>query len=294
MNKLQFILLSIPVFLLGITGCKTKSHTDTNLSKAEFSIDGNILSVTKAPQLDANGAGFFANGDKNSVFASSSSENVTDRFTYTYGQQFYWSDLGLTGTSDLLDITACYPPVETTSPADFEWNVMTCGPDKDFLFSAPVQVKRNSPEPVKLAFTHALHKLQVNVKTDGTTMTEDQLDGLRIVCRNFLPAARLNLLAGTASLASGDPAETVTENKEASFLIPAQKTEGIEIVILLDKRESVCRLSDCSIDGQALTFLESGKSFTLNITVSEKEFSITGQEISGWGDQGEINDSITI
>lgn len=294
MNKTKILGLVLPLLVGGTTGCQVSSDEHTAPSAATFALSGRISPLTKAPQLDADGGGRFVDGDRNTVFFYSAAENIADGFSYTYGEKYLWSQLPLTSHSADLSVSACYPAVETGNPKNFEWNISDNKQEPDFLLSAPVAVKRDTPRPVALTFTHALHKLKVNIQADGTTMTEGQLADILVQCRNVQSVARLDLLQGKVLSASGPLSSVASKGPRAEFIVPAQEVGSMSLQIRLGAREQVYDLAQCKIDGTPLTRLESGKSLVLNITVSEKEFTITGQEISGWGNQGEVNDSIII
>ncbi len=276
-----------------LTGCNNSSDIHTESETSVFTLSGIISPVSKAPQLNADGAGVFTDGDQNRVFILSEGESIMNSFLYTYGQKYYWGDLPLTSQSDNLSISACYPAIETDSPDHFEWdtkdshNLMV-----DFLYAIPANVRKGTTVPIELTFNHALHKLKINIQADGKTMTDEQIAGIVVKCRDVQPIAHLNLLKGKVISASGQLCNFESKGPKTEFIIPAQEIGTMNLLIQLGNREQVYDLSKCSIDGTSLTKLESGKCFVFNLTVSQKEFIITGQEISGWENQGEIDDSI--
>lgn len=261
---------------------------------AVFSVTGDIRPVERTPQLDGNGAGKFSDGDRNTLFFTPVDGEGTETFVYTYGRVYHWSDLGLTTSAGEISVAACYPVVETPTPEDFVWDITANPSQSDFLLAKPARTTNGSEQPVTLSFGHVMHLLKVNLQADGTTVDEGQLAQAGISCRNVLPAAHFNLTAGTVLTASGTPCTLSAQGREAAFVLPAQQVGKIEVVIRLKEREVVFPLADSTIGGQPLTELRSGESLTLTLRVSENAFTISGQEISGWGNQGEINDSITI
>lgn len=298
MNRLTSLLLALPLLWGGLSGCSSSTdiNEDTLPAPTEntFTVTDQILPLTRQPQLDGNGSGHFTAGDRNSLFFHSEQEHLTDAFTYTYGQTYYWKDLQLTSQAQELKVSGCYPPIETGTPEEVLWDVTRPDTYTDILLAGPVTVSRNSAEPVRLSFTHALHLLKVSLKADGVSLTDDDLKDVSISCRQVLPVAHLNLLTGKAVSATGTPCTLQAEGPVQSFIVPAQEVGQMNLLIRLGKREVVYELSQCQVNGKPLTRLESGASFGLTITVSENSFTLSGQDISGWTPQGDVNDSITI
>lgn len=284
--KLLCVCLSVLMF----AACSNEDMPET---RSEFKVDASILPLTRAPQLDQNGAGKFENGDKNSVFFQSQDQQHLLTFSYTYGEKYFWQDLGLPAEVKDLKLSACYPTVVAENPASFEWNVI--GKDNsDLLVAAPASANTASSDPVSLSFTHAMHKLVVELQADGTSMQAEDLNAAEVSVNNFQPIAVMNLLTAQATSAKGDLSKLTVKNPKASFIIPAQAVGSMEIVVKLGNREAKYDLSSCKVSGQPLTSLLSGKSFKLTIKVSKNSFTIVGQNISGWGNQGESEGTIII
>ena len=269
------------------------SNEDMPETKSEFKVESSILPLTRAPQLDENGAGKFMTGDKNSVFFQTTDQQHLLTFTYTYGDKYFWKDLGLPAELQSVKLSACYPVVEAANPASFDWDVRSQS-NKDLLVAAPVAGDVASSAPVSLAFTHAMHKLVVELQADGTSMQTEDLRDAEISLNNFQPIAVMNLLTATATSAKGDLSKLTAKNTSASFIVPAQAVGTMEVVVKLGVREAKYSLSSCMVNGQALQNLASGQSLKLTIKVSTNSFVIVGQDIAGWGSQGESEGTIII
>ncbi len=291
MNKLNLFKLFISLPIVIMTGCNNNSDVLVEQQKPTFTLSEKILANSRAPQLNGNGAGKFTDGDQNTVFLHSPEEKTTSYFTYTYGQTHYWSSLPLNSKQTNINVSACYPTIETNSPEDFQWDITGKGENADLLFSKPVCIEKGTSTPIEQTFAHALHKLRVNFKSGSQAISEKQLENLIVQCQNVRSVAHLNLLEGKATKASGKTLILESRGAVTEFIIPAQSVQGIKLSIRLDDRIQEYDLAQNITD---ITELESGKSFTLNITVNEKEFTISGQDISGWENQGEFNDSIII
>ncbi len=287
-NKIFSLCLSILML-----GACHKGAEDKQPIASEFKLASSVLAV-RAPELDADGAGHFMDGDRNSVFIHGISQKSLLQLTYIYGGKYYWEDFNLPEGTKTCKVSACYPEVTTSTPENFSWNIQEQSDMTDFLLAAPADADPRSSAPVKLSFSHALHRLTVILQSKAPTITEEALSQAIITCRQLLPVAHLNLLEGKAIEASGDPISLSGKGKEVSFILPGQPTGKIEIVLRLGKHEKVIDLSSCKVDGQPLTKLEAGKSFMLNIGVDEEHIFILNQGINGWGDQGSANDTIII
>ena len=94
--------------------------------------------------------------------------------------------------------------------------------------------------------------------------------------------------------ASGTMARLESTGVESAFILPPQTVGTIEVKVELEDRSQTFRLSECKVNSSFLTQLQSGKFFTLVISVSRGSFTITGQDIDPWGSQGEANGDIII
>lgn len=290
MKQLQVLFVCLAALVL--TACSNEEVPGT--SKSELNIISTINPVKRSPQLDENGAGHFNNGDKNTLFFQSNENQHLLTFSYTYGEKYYWMDLELPKDTKDCKISACYPAVTTATPATFAWDVVKEKSNSDLLVAAPATAKTDSSNPVRLTFTHALHKLAVELIADGTSITQDQLAQAELSCSNFMPVANVNLLEGKAVSASGSLAKLDATGAKSNFIVPAQAVGTMEINLKLGDRTASYKLSSCQVRNQPLAELLSGQSFTLKIRISKNSFTIVGQDISGWGNQGEFEDSIII
>lgn len=289
------MLKSMCACLMGLflMGCSSDNEENVVETSPEFSVVSMISPLLRAPQLDASGAGQFVTGDKNTLFFQTAEHKALQTFVYTYGSTYHWSDIKLPQEVKECGISACYPEVQTENPAQFRWDIRQQGENSDFLVAAPVSVVRNTNTPVHLQFRHAMHKLMVEL-TAKEGVSQALLDRAVISCRNFKPVAVLDLLEGKAASAEGELSSQQSDGKSASFVLPAQEVGGMEVAVKVDGRDFVTRLADCKIAGTAVTSLESGKTLLLRIEVGQESFSVSGQNIAGWGEQGSIDDTIIL
>lgn len=260
-----------------------------------FSIHSSIQGVTRAPILDSNGQGRFSEGDENTVFFQDGKGNLLKEMSYTYGNIYYWNDFQLGNTADGLRVSACYPPVKASDTKRFSWDVTSKESfTPDLLIAPPVEATQGITSSVSLNFKHLMHKLIVKLTPDGTTVTENDLADAHISVAKFLPKAIIDLLEATVTESTGTPSQLAQSGTNVAFILPPQAVGTIEVTVELNGRSQTFRLADCKVDNTLLSHLQSGKSFTLAISVSKTSFSITGQDIDPWGNQGEANGNIAI
>ncbi len=290
MKLKHFVSACLAVMALG--AC-SEDNVENITNESEFRIESSIA-ATRAPQLDANGAGKFVDGDKNSVFFHTSANKVLYSMTYTYGEKYFWESFNLPEATKSCNISACYPVVTTDTPASFAWDIQEHSSEPDFMIAAVKDANTQSSDPVMMTFSHALHKMVVTLKAESAYVTDEMLSKAEVTCKNLLPVANVNLLSGEVANASGNPISLAQNGKQATFIIPAQNVGKMEIVIKLGDRQKSFTLSSINVNGQALSKLESGKSFTLNIGVNKEHIFVINPTINGWGDQGSADGTITV
>lgn len=271
-------------------------NSESPLSEpSRFSIHSSIQGVTRTPVLDDNGQGRFSAGDENTVFFQDRKGNLLKEMSYIYGNSYYWNDFQLGNTADGLKVSACYPPVKATDAKRFFWDVTSKESlTPDFLIAAPVEATQGVTTEVALTFKHLMHKLIVKLTPDGTTVTAKDLANARISVSQFLPTAIIDLLEATVGESTGTPSQLAQSGTYATFILPPQAAGAIEVTVDVNGRSQTFRLADCKVDNTLLSHLQSGKAFTLAISVSKTSFTITGQDINPWGNQGEANGNIEI
>lgn len=285
---------------LGLSLCvlaACSSQEETMSANQPFVLASSIqgVSLSRAPQLDASGKGRFTDGDVNTLFFMGKDGRFIKDFSYTYGHTYYWNDVQLNEAGQELKVSACYPAVEASDPADFSWDVTgQSTATADFLIAAPATVQEGCTTQVPLQFIHLMHKFIVQLHADGITVMQDDLSEAQVTMAGFLPQARMNLLTAAVLGADGPSAELHAQGAEAHFILPPQAVDGMEVKISVSGRIQHFRLSELKAGDSPLTTLESGKAFTLAVKVSKSSFSIIGQGIGPWGSQGEANGEIIL
>lgn len=294
-KSIKCVCLGLGLNLCGLAACSSQEETlpDNQPFLITSSIQG--VSLSRAPHLDASGKGKFTDGDVNTLFFMGKDGRFIKDFSYTYGHTYYWNDVQLKEVGQELKVSACYPTVAAPNPAAFSWDVTdTSAATADFLAAAPATVQEGVTIQVPLQFTHLMHRFIVQLQADGTTVSDGDLAKTQVTISSFLPQAQINLLTATVQGVAGLPAQLHTQGTEAHFILPPQAVGNIEVKIAVGERTQNFRLSDLKVGDSPLTTLESGKAFTLAVKVSKNSFSITGQSIDPWGNQGEANGEIIL
>lgn len=293
MKKIYLQTFCLGILLPGLTACSNAQ--DTLQDDVTFSIAANIRGITRAPQLDATGAGSFAKGDVNTLFFQNGNGALEKTFSYTHGNSYYWNDLELKQPIDGLKVSACYPPAEAANPQAYTWDVTSEKNLTPDLLAAPAQsVQQNVTQQVNLKFHHLMHQFAVKLEADGTTVTPSSLNTAVLTLSQWLPAASVNLLTAEVLNATGTPTQKALTGDKGSFILPPQSVGEIQLNVQVDNHTQTFKLSDIQIDGKPVNRLESGKTLSLTIQVSKGSFTITGQAINGWESQGEANGEIII
>ena len=273
--------------------CSKDDFSAIENTQDKLNVITSIDALSRAPQLNENGSGHFNSGDKYTLFFSSTDgQKFIKGFEYTHGKEHHWIDVQIPAGNKQARIAASYPTISAASKeaaSAYKWNVLTSRPTNDLLLAAPVTATVNSTDPIELNFAHALHKFQVNLKGDSQL-----LSGATITCKDFKPEAVINLLEGKATGASGSLASQKVTGKTAAFILPAQAVEKMEVVFHVNGQDHSFKLSECTVNDRPLTELKSGMKLELNVTVDKGGFTITGQNISAWGEQGSANGNIIL
>ena len=185
-----------------------------------------------------------------------------------------------------IKIYSWYPCTDATIPnsiGNFDFTVKTDQTaDADYkasdLMSAKADNLSPQAEPVELAYTHHMAKINVNITTGTGIMS---INSVKIL--NVKPTHRFKVIGYLMNQAKGDPTTiTVCNGGNGAALIPPQELSGDLLQIVTDKGTATYTLANPK------TFI-SGKQYTLNITVSDRAVNApvnTTNVITGWSDNG--------
>ena len=239
--------------LLG--ACSTVQEETLRDESKSLTFTSNILNpatrVTNGEWDKQDGIGIYALDANTSDAIYRNSENVayeaqSSGATVSFVHALSNDGIELDGKS-AIDIYAYYPYQEGLEGNQYGVDLRTITPESDFLYSNNVKEIRDTESP-HLYFTHQLAKFELVLSIDpGATNTLTSLADLAVHELNGLLArAGFDLLTGTfvSSGAEGEMIETikpifnVSEDKQTAtvtaFVLPLQKSEDIEIPLILD------------------------------------------------------------
>lgn len=176
--------------------------------------------------------------------------------------------------SQNIDIVAYYPSTAGTSFSVQADQTSDANYKASDLMFASVTNQAKQAEAVNLAFSHKLAKLNVNI-TAGTGV--GSITGVRVL--NVKPTVSFDQATGAVGSASGDATSIAMSNNGAA-VIPAQTIAGGLLEIVTDQGTATYTVSG------GKTF-DSGKQYTLNITVNLRNVGITNV-IAGWASEGTV------
>lgn len=150
-------------------------------------------------------------------------------FTAAEGQTLYFPVDGAQR-----DFVAYYPYRETLADGNVytvDVSHQTPQKDIDLMGAAKVEGKDKNDPHVAFVFTHKLVKLDITIKADGTSLTDDKLTGTTVSISNQQTAATYNVVTGgEATVTAGTPAEIAlhTDGLNAEgIVLPAATTENM-------------------------------------------------------------------
>lgn len=280
-KRTMWMLLAVSM----LTACD--QDNDTNYDNGRIELRTGIEALTRSPQLNGTGAGNFQAGDAFTLTLSDGSKSVQK--TYTVGSTtLYWQELEVTG--DEVTFAGCYPNYAADGGTTFSFDV-TKALDDDLLLAPAVSATRGAAK-VTMPFRHAMHKLVVQYTSDGS-YTEERLNGIQTRL-NACTVCTVDMLRGavTDNSAAAPADYEARTGTEAAWLVVPQKVQGVKLSVALDGQSREFTLPETASEGKPLTALNGGKTLTVMLRITKDGISVEGTDISGWEDQGSIEDEI--
>lgn len=263
---------------------------------------------TRAPQLDANGKGNFAQGDVWGMYAYTDATSPGENMEYKYQETvLYWKDLSETSP---VTFSAHYPRITESiaNPAAYlympeEWN------KTDDLLHATVTASKDGT--VALTFKHLMHRLIVNlIAGEGMTGVDLSSALINSTAKDNTPtmfaSVEVNLLTGTVNYDRVENGIDLSNGGSGNAdwkVAPQDLTAGAEWLRIKVDEDTWYYNVPANLNSsnpEHPTRLESGKQLTLNLTLKKNrqtgqtEVELTDSEISGWGNGGTITDDVVI
>ena len=267
---------------------------------------------TRAPQLDADGAGTFEATDTWGMYTFTgdatspaySNENIA--YQADNSTPLLWKDLSDT---EPVTFSAHYPRItaDISNPAAYLYTPQAWNDTDDLLHATATASKG---DPVALTFKHLMHRLVVNLAAgDGMEGADLSSALINSSAKDYTPtmsaSVEVNLLTGAVNydgVANGAILSNGGGPGADWKVAPQDLTAGAEW-LRITVGEDVWHyrvpadLNTAQPGNQ--TRLESGKQLTLNLTLKKNPdtgntVTLTGSDISGWGTQPSIDGNIDI
>lgn len=283
----------------------------TPLPEGAVHITAGIEGVqTRAPQLDADGAGTFEATDTWGMYTFTgdatspaySNENIA--YQADNSTPLLWKDLSDT---EPVTFSAHYPRItaDISNPAAYLYTPQAWNDTDDLLHATATASKG---DPVALTFKHLMHRLVVNLAAgDGMEGADLSSALINSSAKDYTPtmsaSVEVNLLTGAVNydgVANGAILSNGGGPGADWKVAPQDLTAGAEW-LRITVGEDVWHyrvpadLNTAQPGNQ--TRLESGKQLTLNLTLKKNPdtgntVTLTGSDISGWDTQPSIDGNI--
>ena len=315
MKTTKHLLAAIGLMALALVACHNDDEIPgiNTLPEGAVHITADIEEVqTRAPQLDADGAGSFDPADEWGMYTFTgdvlsptySNENITHKADNS--NPLYWKDLSET---EAVTFSAHYPRITETidNPTAYMYMPQAWNHTDDLLHATATASKGGV---VALTFKHLMHRFVVNlIAGEGMVGTDLSSALINSIGKNDMPtmthSIEVNLLTGVVNYdhVAGGVAFTNGGSANADWIVaPQDLTAGAEWLRIKVGEDTWYYSVPAKLNNNPdhPTRLESGKRLTLNLTLKKDqqtgktEVELTASEISGWGDGGTITDEVAI
>ena len=295
---------------LSLTACTDEDEMRNNtLPEGAVHIIAGIDGVqTRAPQLDAEGKGNFAQGDVWGMYAYTDAAAAGENMEYKYRETvLYWEDLSETSP---ITFSAHYPRITEAiaNPAAYMHTPLEWNKTDDLLHATATASKGGT---VALTFKHLMHRLIIKLTAgEGMTGTDLTTALINSAGKNgdytMYGDVEVNLLTGEVDYGRHGSLIQLTNASSGNAdwkVAPQDLRAGAEWLRIMVGKDMWCynvpdNLNSSNPDHP--TRLESGKQLTLNLTLKKNqqtgqtEVELSGSDISGWGNGGTITDDVVI
>lgn len=129
MNRL--ICTTVLLAAIALAGCKREEHP----AWQRIAIATTIEPLTRAPQLDEEGSGRFADTDRLTLLVSDDAAQQSAQFGYTPQTTLYWSELGFAAPGTMLTSPPATP--SRSLPADASTSIWSRPPKRTCCWPGP-------------------------------------------------------------------------------------------------------------------------------------------------------------
>lgn len=308
--KATKLITTLGLATLALVACTDEDEVQSNiLPKGAVHLTAQIEGVqTRAPQLDAEGKGNFAQGDVWGMYAYTDDVAAGENMEYKYRETvLYWEDLSETSP---VTFSAHYPRITEAiaNPAAYMHTPLEWNKTDDLLHATATASKGGT---VALTFKHLMHRLIIKL-TAGEGMTGTNLTTALINSTGkngdytMYGSVEVNLLTGEVNYGRYADLIQLTNASRGNAdwkVAPQDLRAGAEWLRIMVGEDMWCynvpdNLNSSNPDHP--TRLESGKQLTLNLTLKKNqqtgqtEVELSGSDISGWSNGGTITDDVMI
>ena len=304
------LITALGLATLALTACTDEDEMRNNtLPEGAVHIIAGIDGVqTRAPQLDAEGKGNFAQGDVWGMYAYTDAAAAGENMEYKYRETvLYWEDLSETSP---ITFSAHYPRITEAiaNPAAYMHTPLEWNKTDDLLHATATASKGGT---VALTFKHLMHRLIIKLTAgEGMTGTDLTTALINSAGKNgdytMYGDVEVNLLTGEVDYGRHGSLIQLTNASSGNAdwkVAPQDLRAGAEWLRIMVGKDMWCynvpdNLNSSNPDHP--TRLESGKQLTLNLTLKKNqqtgqtEVELSGSDISGWGNGGTITDDVVI
>nr|WP_288747089.1 fimbrillin family protein [uncultured Phocaeicola sp.] len=315
MKATRYLFTFLVLATLALSSCHNDDLPGGNtLPEGAVHITADIEGVqTRAPQLDADGAGSFEPADEWGMYTftggatSPAYNNENIAYKADNSNPLYWKDLSET---KMVTFSAYYPRIteNIANPAAYLYTPEAWRNTDDLLHATATTSKGRT---VELIFKHLMHRLVVElVAGDGMEGVDLSSALINSAAKDNAPTMRadveVNLLTGAVTYDKATSSVVLSNggNGNADWKVAPQDLTAGEEWLKITVGGDVwyynvpVDLNTATPGNQ--TRLESGKRLTINLKLKKNsgtgdtEVELTGSNISGWDTQPEITDEVVI
>ncbi|WP_455664938.1 fimbrillin family protein [Phocaeicola sp.] len=302
--------LALTALALTLTACNNNDETDNKVNgePVEARFFGEINGATHRAAGTA-----WTTGDAIGITETSGNTYTNIKYTYAGGSNALFTAATTANTiyyqnDDEITFTAYYPfgGTETTAPADVTATLTADMQDAtnksvdskftpqsqiDFLYGTGKGQRTTNDGKVEFKFEHQMSKLVLNFIAGNEVSLDDlsqyKLDGLEM-------AGTFSPNNGTAAASTTETPKTLTIQKTGGsfsgnvsslILFPQTATSAtLTVTVSGNTYAATLSLPTKTATGATGNGLESGKSYTYNVTVGSKKMTVSKADISNWTD----------
>lgn len=307
--KVMKLITILGLATLTLVACTNEDEMRNNtLPEGAVHITAGIDGVqTRAPQLDAEGKGNFAQGDVWGMYAYTDAAAAGENMEYKYRETvLYWKDLSETSP---VTFSAHYPRITEAiaNPAAYMYIPLEWNKTDDLLHATATASKGGT---VTLTFKHLMHRLIIKLTAGegmaGTNLTTALINSAgKDGDYTMYSGVEVNLLTGEVNYGryAGLIQLTNASRGNADWKVaPQDLRAGAEWLRIIVGEDMWCYNVPDNLNSNPShpTRLESGKQLTLNLTLKKNQqtgqtkVELSGSDISGWGNGETITDDVVI